>query len=252
MRIVIVLMVLACIVIGIIAGMVAFMAGEPETKVFPTARPLVVSAVSPEKPIKHGVEWSSFLDPERHESMLSGPDRFSTELNPQSDSGEALIFSWYRIPAPETPAASRNLRVSPNGGESEISVEVGAASYFLSLSQQLTEGAPAENPAGMSQFVAYPITTSNATKRNVEIISADGPQRFDFAKPDFVCLPAQEWHHDEHFGVTDPNLCWLVYATSDLGGQEKTVSTLDQFGLSKLTVQPAKWLCLPATKLGPS
>ncbi|MCP4192335.1 MAG: hypothetical protein GY768_17115 [Planctomycetaceae bacterium] len=252
MRIVIVLMVLACIVIGIIAGMVAFMAGEPETKVFPTARPLIVSSVTPETPIKHGVEWSSSLDPERHESMLTGPDRFSTELNPQPDSGETLIFSWYQIPAPETPVALRNLRLSPNGGESEIIVEVGEASYFLSLSQQLTEGTPAENPPGMSQFVAYPISSCNSTKRNVEIVSPDGLQDFDLASPEFVCLPVKEWHHEEHFGITEPNLCWLVYATDQLGGKEHTVSTLEQFGLSKLNVQPAKWLCLPATKLGPS
>ena len=67
-------------------------------------------------------------------------------------------------------------------------------------------------------------------------------------KPLFVCLPTQEWHHDEHFPVSHPSDCLVVYELDELEHTE-SVSTIDQFGLNELRTKQSKWLCVRAVLL---
>lgn len=58
-------------------------------------------------------------------------------------------------------------------------------------------------------------------------------------------MPAEEWHHAEHFPIKDAQSYLLVYELMP-HDQQLTVNTIDQFGLNTLEVSRSKWLCVPA------
>lgn len=246
----IVRLVAAVAVIGCVAAiLVALLGNSRESEqVQVRLRPLLVYETRPENVIKHGVDWSSSLDPKRTESLLTGPSLFSAEIKPEPGSKETILFSWFDMPESSESPEPRPVRVTTDQEKTATSLTVGPAAYFLSKTQQLSEGTPAENPASLSQFVAYPVTGGEFQPRSVEFETSEGPQSYQLDAARFLCVPAEEWHHDEHFGVVDASACWLVYDIP-AADESRSISTLGQFGFNKLELSGSKWLCVPVTKI---
>ncbi len=120
-----------------------------------------------------------------------------------------------------------------------------SAEYLLSPSQLITTGAPAPIPGGLDHYKAYRVVDASSLDRKIQVTDSDVSDSRRLGKPLFVCLPTQEWHHDEHFPVSHPSDCLVVYEL-DEREQTEIMSTIDQFGLNELRSQQSKWLCVRA------
>lgn len=199
---------------------------------------LVGHSVEAKKLIEHEVEWKSTIDATRRQSLLAGPRLFCEPASPAPDASELVLFSCYELQSDKSAGNSRPTTWSGRISEREQTFRLGEAKYFLSATQHLSDGPPASFPERLSHFVAYSIVGGGSETTPTAPAS-------DLSRPAFVCIPAEEWHHDEHFPVRDPLGCWVVYETTGTSGARE-MATLDQFGLNRLELRESKWLCLPA------
>ncbi len=238
------------LVAAAIIGLVLFSAA-PAKKEPVSLRPLVLHRAEPSKLIKHAVEWNSVIDPRRQETALVGPRMYATELSSEPNAPTAILFSWYEFPPAAEERPGFKVRVSRDAGDLVETFAVGDASYFASQTQRLHEGTPAEIPDGLSQFVVYDILEGASERQNVILSTPSGQTAYEVIGPAFLCVPGEQWHHDEYFAVCDAASCWLVYET-EATPHASSISTLDQFGLNELKLGAAEWLCVPATLIGVS
>lgn len=203
----------------------------------PTLPQMTVSKVTAKAPIRHEVDWQGIVRQQRQSSMLRGPELFS-QVEENEPKGQ-LQFSWYAIDTSQI-VEPKTLRVQARGG-SILELLVEEPVYFLSKTQSLAEGSPEEPPAAVSHFVAYKVMDSKKTMAPLDSGHSENPH----GVLAFVCLPVEEWHHDEYFQMTNRFDCWLVYESAPKQ-VSTTISTLDQFGLNSLNLQSSEWLCHPA------
>jgi hypothetical protein len=79
----------------------------------------------------------------------------------------------------------------------------------------------------------------------VKLTRTFGPQDRITTKAAFLCLPVEQWHHDEHSTLEGSEACMLVYEVQP-HNCNVSVTTIDQFGLNALEARSGKWICVPA------
>lgn len=186
-------------------------------------------------PVFHGLEIKASSDSEKRWASLKGPKFYSAPI--RETPGELPSYlSWYEIrkPKAETPR-SITLRDSFSG-EQSFTVTLGDPAFFAMPVQTLGDGAPKQIPETLDHFIAFKII-------NPESVELPEPTP---GKPAYVCIPAEEWHHAEHFPIKRPGTLLMVYALETSPANSKT-TIIDQFGLNKLTMQSKDMVYVPAT-----
>lgn len=206
---------------------------------------MAVYRATPERQINHAIDWKGVLTPTRHRSTLVGPLRHSAAVIARDKA--ITVFNWYEL-SPAVKIGRFRVRISPASGDGEANeYQIEDATHFLSTTQLLGAGEPAEIPAGLGHYVAHRIVGQSGQARPLQISTDTGVAEFQLKQPAFLCLPVEEWHHDDYFPATESRACWVVYLITSQD-HLASISTLDQFGLNTLQLDSAEWLCIPSTK----
>lgn len=199
----------------------------------------------PTSRVEHAVDVKSVLDSKRTAAELTGPHHFSHSVGclgrPSKRTGAYL--AWYKISNP-TKSARRQVAVLDlvRGIKTEP-LTIGAAEYFLSPAQRITTGAPSEVPEGLDHYKAYRIVDAPSQQLEVELTGPSETVKRMLGKPTLLCVPTEEWHHDEYFPATHPSGCFVVYELDSRASSEK-FAFIDQFGLNQLSPNSSRWLCV--------
>ena len=209
-----------------------------------------VVAVTPSRTINHEIDLKGQFDKEVTETFLTGPQLFSHAVGfgGKAPANEDTYLNWYKI---EKPVAEPRRVLSvrdPLRGNGRHQIVIENAAFLLSPSQRVTSGPPSRIPAELNPFKAYRIVGSVTGNWKAKLTGSFGPEERVATKAVFLCVPVQQWHHDEHFAIKNPAACMLVYELIPNEVKLK-VSTIDQFGLNSLAVSSTKWMCLP-TQVG--
>jgi hypothetical protein len=203
---------------------------------------MAIYSVRPEKLIEHEVTLESPLDAKRWEPVLEGPTYHSFSSVRGVHSNEVARFNWYAL-AKSIPAPTRKVAVAiQHPRRVRVEFQLGEAVYFLSTSQRLAEGKPPPAPKQLSHLVAYRITGDAESGYDVqaEIPLETAESEVRLKRPVLLCLPVQEWHHDDYSPVGDADFCLIVYETEVQGSTNNPeIGTLDQFGLNSLRLKRA-------------
>jgi hypothetical protein len=214
---------------------------------------MVVYSVRPEKLVQHEVTMQSPLDAKRWEPALEGPNYHSFSSVRGSRSNEVARFNWYAL-AKSSPAFTRKVAVAIQyPRQVRLEFQLGEALYFLSTSQRLAEGKPPPAPKQLSHLVAYRITGDAESGYDVEaeIPLKTAQSKMRLKRPVLLCLPVQEWHHDDYSPVGDAGFCMIVYETEGQGStNDLEIGTLDQFGLNSLRLKSTGLVGVSARNLG--
>ncbi|MDE0865948.1 MAG: hypothetical protein OSA98_19340 [Rubripirellula sp.] len=232
-----------CLLVGSLASSPASFAHSPVDF-------LEVIRVKPAQTIVHGVETKSRYDSERKESSLEGPDYFSRGIGAMKRAVKIprAYMNWFAI-KDATPQPKREVDVLDMvRGASSKRLQIGNAEFLISPSQLLTSGVPDAVPEGLDIYTAYQIHDGGSVELKLDIESSLGKGKATVGKPIYLCMPTEEWHHDETFPVTHPNDCFVVYEI-DEQPTTSTFSTIDQFGINELQASSVKWICVRAAFL---
>ena len=201
----------------------------------------------PSNLIEHDIELKSVLDTQRMVTELAGPYHFSLAVSCMGRDVKTpkAYLSWYKIVDPKSEASRKILVVDLVRGDDKTALTIESAEYFLSPAQRITAGPPSAIPHGLDHYKAYRIVGAASRELDVELGKSDGPTKRRVGKPLFVCVPAEEWHHDDHFPASHPQACFVVYELDpqDHSGQ---ISLIDQFGLNQIRTSKSRWLCVSA------
>ncbi len=209
-----------------------------------------VVTVTPSQVIDHEVEAKGPFDNDKIETFLTGPQLFSHAVGFEGKPAPKpqAYLNWYKITKPTNqPRQTISVRDALRGDEAyEITIQ--SAAYLLSAAQRITSGAPAPIPDDLGYFEAYEIVDGPQINRKVALTGTFGPGASMANRAVLLCVPIEQWHHDEHVTVKNASECLLIYEL--LPEQHTlTVATIDQFGLNKLETETIKWLGVPATVL---
>jgi hypothetical protein len=179
---------------------------------------------------------------------LEGPTLWSQSVGAFSKDApeKAVLLSGYRVVSQhgKTRQQIKILDFVRKGGSTELTIQ-SAPEFFFSPAQRLAAGEPDPIPEGVDRYLAFRIVDAPALEQKVELTQATGSksQRI-LGRPLLACLPAEEWHHDEHFEISHRLNCFVIYELDEasVSGDSQTVSTLDQFGLNQLTLHKSQWL----------
>lgn len=195
----------------------------------------------------HPIDVKSVLDAERRTIELEGPRYFSSSVGALNRAAKkpTAHLSWYQISEP-APAERRDIAVLDlvRGMQAEP-LSIGAVEFFLSPAQRITSGAPDPIPDGLDHFMAYRIHDAGAVEVTSKLSngSASASSERKLATPRFLCVPAEEWHHEEYFEVTHPSTCFVVYEL-DEQASDQSIALIDQFGLNQFATKKSQWLCV--------
>ena len=135
-----------------------------------------------------------------------------------------------------------------SGGASDKRLQIGNAAFLLSPAQLISSGVPDEVPEGLDLYKAYRIVKADAVDLKLDLVGSVGARRVAVGKPVLLCLPTDQWHHDETVLVSHPNDCFVVYELKEQS-VTPTFSTIDQFGINELKASKIRWLCVRAAFL---
>lgn len=200
--------------------------------------PHSVVAVKASNPLLHGFEVKTALDDGRRWVSIRGPQLYSSpdELEPNV---LPSYLTWYEIRKPGTEPVRKVVLTDEFSGQQSFELQLAAPAYYLMPAQTIKDGPPQEVPANLNHFVAFRIA-------NVESVALPEPTP---GKPVFVCLPAEQWHHDEHVKIKDPSALLMVYAVDEqVSGTKAT--TIDQFGLNGMTFGKKQYVSVAAKRIG--
>lgn len=207
-------------------------------------------SVVPARSVEHAVELQGMFDDVQIETMLVGPKMFSRAVGclERPVKKPLAYLNWFKIVDPSAqPVREVGVMDMVRGSQSKM-LRIQSAEYLLSPSQLITTGSPDPIPVGLDHYKAYRVVDAASLDRQIEVTDSAGTNTRRLGKPLFVCLPTEEWHHDEHFPVSHPSDCLVVYELDELGHTE-SVSVIDQFGLNELRTKQSKWLCVRAVLL---
>ncbi|PAY16974.1 hypothetical protein CKO51_24130 [Rhodopirellula sp. SM50] len=186
------------------------------------ASPHDVVAVTASNPVLHGLELKTPLDAERRWVNFRGPKFYSAPQEAVQDETPSYL-NWYEIRKPEPEAVKRlEVRDAYSGSET-FSVMLGPPAFYLIPAQTIQDGPPADIPESLNHFLAFRIA-------NVDSLALPEPTP---GKPAFVCLPVQQWHHEEHVPIKSAATVLMVYEVKAKASEGK-VTTIDPFGLNGL------------------
>jgi hypothetical protein len=211
---------------------------------------LEVLKVSPANEVEHSVELQSKFDKSPADSALVGPEFYARSVGclGRAAKKQSTYLSWYRIQSPKQEPSRRITVLDLVRGSENMDLTVGTAEFFLSPTQQVESGPPDPVPTGVDHYIAYKVLDPPDIKMSVEITNAEASSARELAKPLFVCVATEEWHHDEYFEASHPRACLVVYQLNT-AKTELRVNTLDQFGLNQLQSQSSHWLGVRGTVL---
>ncbi len=189
-----------------------------------------VVSVQASNRVLHGLQVKSSVDEERGWANLKGPEFYSFPDN-VSDNETPGYLTWYELrkPAPEGPKALKLTDAYSDGNP--LSIALGQPAFFLMPSQTVVSGPPSEIPATLNHFKLYRIANLAALK-----VSEKAPGRLAY-----VGVPAEEWHHSEHYPIKSPKTFLMVYEW-DAEVVDGNVTTIDQFGLNSLTKSSKRYV----------
>ena len=204
----------------------------------------------PSNLIEHGVQLQSLFDDQRVETQLSGPYYFALSVGGMGRAAkeEKAYLAWYKI-VDGKPEGSRKVAVLDlirGGDPAPLTIE--SAEYFLSPAQRITSGPPSEIPEGLDHYKAYRVVDAPSREVDVELSESAGPAKRTIGTPRFLCVAAEEWHHDEHFAASHRQAGFLVYEL-DPHEHSQPISMIDQFGLNQISTSSSRWLCVRAVIL---
>jgi hypothetical protein len=212
-----------------------------------------VVAVTPSRVINHEVDLKGRFDSGVTETFLKGPVLFSHAVGFGDEAVQLpnAYLNWYKIEKPVSePRRTLSVRDSLRGNE-KVEVTVENSAFLLSPSQRVTAGPPSRVPDGLNHFKAYRIVNSPKMQRELHITGAFGPEDRVTTKAALLCVPVEQWHHDEHSTVKNPTACLMVYELQPVE-LDSSITTIDQFGLNQLKASSGNWLCVPAQMGKPS
>ena len=172
-----------------------------------------VVAVTPSRTINHEIDLKGQFDKEVTETFLTGPQLFSHAVGfgGKAPANEDTYLNWYKIEKPVAePRRALSIR-DPLRGNGRHQIVIENAAFLLSPSQRVTSGPPSRIPAGLNPFKAYRIVGSDTGNWKAKLTGSFGPEERVATKAVFLCVPVQQWHHDEHFAIKNPAACMLVY-----------------------------------------
>lgn len=196
-----------------------------------------IFAAQPSNAVFHGLEVKGSLDDEKRWVSLKGPKFYSAPA--QTKEGVLPSYlTWYEIRKPK-PETSRSITLKDSfSGQTSFNVTLGDPAFFAMPAQTLGDGAPAEIPDNLNLYIAFKI-------RNADSVELPEPTP---GKPIYVCVPAEEWHHADHFQIKAPEQFLMVYAIDAVDVSSKT-TIIDQFGLNPLAIKSKDMVCVPATQV---
>ena len=204
----------------------------------------------PSNLIGHDVELKSEIDARKVSTQLSGPFHFSYAvgcLGRPTEKTKAYL-TWYKIDRPRDQLRRKVEVLDFIRGGDDTSLTIGTAEYLLSPAQRIESGPPSDVPEGLDYYKAYQIVEAPSQNRDVVLSDSDGPAKRKVGKAVFLCVAAQQWHHDDFIDASHPRACFVVY---ELDGQERQqkFSSIDQFGLNQLQTSKSQWLCVRGSLL---
>jgi hypothetical protein len=207
-----------------------------------------VVKVTPSRLIKHEVQSKSPFDNDQIETVLAGPQFFShgVGFKHQAIQEPRPYLNWYEIEEPPKEPRRTVVVRDPLRGNDTHSVTIESSAFLLSPAQRLTTGSPTSIPAGLNYFKAYRILDAPLFSKKVNLNGTLGPENRMATRAILLCVPIEQWHHDDHFRVKSSQDCLVVY---ELLPQKHSVriTTIDQFGLNELNAHSSNWLCVRAT-----
>lgn len=202
----------------------------------------------PSNLIEHGIEVKGIFDAKKSIIDLEGPYCFSAAVGclGREAKKQKAYFSWYRIVRPKQEAPRQVACIDLIRGGETTPLTIGAAEFFVSPAQRITTGAPSEIPDGLDHFKAYRILNAPAREMDVTLTESLGPAKRRVGKPAFLCIAAEEWHHDEYFPATHRRTGFVVYEL-DPQQQNGNITLIDQFGLNQVASSTSRWLAVTAS-----
>ena len=202
----------------------------------------------PTSKIEHTVETKDAVDTARVDTDLSGPDYYSVAvggLGRPAGSQKAHLL-WYKITNPIPAPAKQITCIDVVRGEESDKLEIGSAEFFLNPAQRLANGPPSKVPHGLDLYKAHRVIGEAARKVQIDIAGESKSAKRVFGKPLFVCIPTDEWHHDEYTPATHRKNAFVVYEV-DEQPVDSRFTLIDQFGLNQVTAKKSCWICVAAT-----
>ena len=195
--------------------------------------------------IEHGVELKSQIDDEKQSTNLTGPHFFSVAVGCMDRTVKTpkAYLSWYKIVDPRKSDRRKLSVVDLVRGADGEPLTIGSAEYFLSPSQRISTGPPSSIPDGLDHYKAYRIVDSRRRELAVNLSGSKGKANRIVGKPLFLCVAAEEWHHDEHLQASHTRACFVVYELDEQVSSEE-ISLIDQFGLNQIRSSKSRWLCV--------
>lgn len=223
----------------------SFVCGQDSGTVEVARTAFEIVSVEPSNFVLHGLETQSLVDGKRLWTRLRGPRYFSRSVTRpgQADEHPNDFAAWYEISQPIAPA-TKTVRVEHPWKSGEvITVKIGDPAFFLSPSRHLVSGPPVDIPADNNLMKAYAIEGWMAELKTILLENTWGKRERKLGNLLFVCVPCEEWHHDEHLPIKDADRCLLVFdVPSQTLSRQETI--IDQFGLNQLTVTASNWIGL--------
>lgn len=202
----------------------------------------------PSNLIEHGIEIKGIFDDKKSMIDLKGPYYFSAAvgcMGRQAEKQKAYL-AWYKIVRPKQEAPRKVACIDLIRGGESTPLTIGEAEFFVSPAQRITTGAPSEIPNGLDHFKAYRILNAPAREMDVTLTGSLGPAKRRIGKPAFLCIAAEEWHHDEFFPATHRRTGFVVYELEPQP-QKAKITLIDQFGLNQVATETSCWLAVTAT-----
>ena len=201
----------------------------------------------PSNLIEHAVDLKSDYDAWKLYSDLEGPHYVSIAVGCMGRKARRSAYlTWYRI-TNARPSERRQVDVTDlvRGADSRpLTIE--SAEYLLSPAQRITSGPPDDIPDGLDHYKAYRIVDAEPIQLDVTLSGAVGPANRRLGTPLFLCVAAEEWHHDELFPASHRRDGFVVYEMEDAVLDASSITLMDQFGLNRFSNESSRWLCVRA------
>ncbi len=206
---------------------------------------LEVVSVVPSLKIDHEIDIRGKFEDEKHPVLLRGPQFLSMAVGGNDvEVQQETYLTWFQMP-PALPDKTSLWVRDPWQTDQKLHVNFGNALYLLFPAQSITTGSPSDLPAGISCFQAFKITKETKYDKKVKLTGSLGTGERTIKELIFVCFPAEQWHHADHIPVINWDHCLLVFSLESQP-VTKDFSTIDAFGLNKLTTNSTQWLCVPS------
>ncbi|MEM8670990.1 MAG: hypothetical protein AAGG48_25905 [Planctomycetota bacterium] len=201
----------------------------------------------PSNLVEHGIEVKDIFDSQKAEIDLEGPYHFSQAVGGmgRSAKGPKAYMSWYKIQNPKKQEPRKVVCIDFVRGDESKPLTIGSAEFFLSPAQRITSGPPSEIPVGLDLYKAYRILDEPSRDMDIELTGADSAKR-RIGKPLYLCIAAEEWHHDEYTPATHRRTAFVVYEIDEKDSDAK-FTLIDQFGLNQVASSKSRWLCVSAS-----